>query len=111
MPGQYRDTVIIQEHEIIEEDLGDVKEWVDKLAIKGTKLELDTKGRAQFEQINHPDVECIYQFPGIVKFKINKHRLKINGQLYELIEPPQFLGGIKKVTRIAVKEVEEADGD
>ncbi|MFW5855779.1 MAG: hypothetical protein ACOCVB_00750 [Bacillota bacterium] len=111
MSGQYRDTVIIQEHETIEEDLGDVKKWVNKLAIKGKKVELSTEGRALYEQISHPDVECVYQFPGTIKFKIDKHRLKINGQLYELIEPPKHIGGIKKITRVALREVEEADGN
>ena len=109
MPGPYRDRIAIQEYTEIDDPLGSYKEWKDVEARWGREASLSTEGRAQYQQIGHSKVEKEFVFPGGVELTISDHRMKHRGNYYKAVEPPRVLGGIKKITRIAVEEVGPED--
>ncbi len=109
--GAYRERVTIQEYTAEDDPLGQVKEWRDVEERWCRSASIDVAGQARYQQIGHSRVNKELVFPGEITLPMPDHRFRHSstGRYYKAVEPPRTLGGIKQITRLAVKEVDPDD--
>ena len=108
----YRDKVWLQEYQEIQDPMGTTKEWNDKKRLSCRKVGISVEGQERFQQIGYSEVQNYFQFPYRIRLSLSKNRLREelpdgNSIYYEIIRPPQYLGGVKQVTKVYVREVQE----
>ena len=113
--SNYRDRIWLQEYEEIEDPMGITKEWNDDKRLPCRKCSIDAEGQAEFEQIGYSEVQNYFQFPYKIDLSLSDNRFREvlrdgSSKYYEIIKPPEYLGGIKPVTKVYVREVQEEDG-
>ena len=72
--------------------LGREDVWEEEKAVWGKATAVTTQGQANYQQIGISDVSFIFRFPYYIEVSIDDHRLIYEGQVYELVKPPEQRG-------------------
>src|SRR5690606_35165843 len=113
MIGAYNHKITIQKRKQVPGPLGVTVQWVNMKTLWGLMSTLDTKGRAEYQQLGYSEVSYIAKFPQKIHLELSKHRLIWNGNFYELVAPPLHIGIIgQQKTMVPVRlQEDEINGD
>ena len=111
----YRDRVWLQEYEEIQDPMGTTKEWNDKKKLPCREVGITAEGQANFQQIGYNETQRYLQFPFRIKISLSDNRFRWvmkdgTSKFLEVIKPPKYLGRMKPITKVYVREVQEENG-
>jgi|GEM_PF-4731257 len=108
MLGVYQDKITIQKREQTTGPLGSEVSWPNVKTVWGLMSSIDTKGQAEYQQLGYSNISYIAKFPQKIKLSLSGNRLKWNGQHYEIVAPPKYVGMGRHKTTVPVREVESS---
>lgn len=86
--------------------LGEKKVWTDEETYWANKIYIGIDGKQKYQQIGFSDVEFFIRFNQKLNINLSDNRLKIDTDIYEVIDPASVRGLISRdVSKVAVREV------
>ena len=108
LPGRMRDRVGILSRITTPTPTGTVEDWVQTEERWARIVPVSISAQANFMQVHESEITHSVTFKSEIALTIADHRLKFNGQHYEIVDPafdPSI--GLGKYTRVMAKLVEQ----